>query len=194
MIMSGNEAWNRNVFKCWQKVDRDGADITLSGDREGLATDVRQFHGRYQQTIDASRAEGMKIRQIGDTNQLTRVWQCSSVSGLVQILAAREHNKAVLWWLKNWLLMGQRNIFNSREGWARDGTGQFSHLIWPSYKMWASSEGGQCLIMPCNAKILLHLLSKICIRKISNIHIKHKGKRRHTRKLHKIQSHSSRSV
>ena len=31
MIMSGNEAWNRNVFKRWQKVDRDGADITLSG-------------------------------------------------------------------------------------------------------------------------------------------------------------------
>jgi len=31
MILSGNEAWNRNVFKCWRKVDRDGADITLSG-------------------------------------------------------------------------------------------------------------------------------------------------------------------
>ena len=31
MIMSGNEAWNRNVFKRWRKVDRDGADITLSG-------------------------------------------------------------------------------------------------------------------------------------------------------------------
>jgi len=31
MIMSGNEAWNRNVFKRWWKVDRDGADITLSG-------------------------------------------------------------------------------------------------------------------------------------------------------------------
>ena len=31
MIMSGNEAWNRNVFKRRQKVDRDGADITLSG-------------------------------------------------------------------------------------------------------------------------------------------------------------------
>jgi len=29
--MSGNEAWNRNVFKRWPKVDRDGADITLSG-------------------------------------------------------------------------------------------------------------------------------------------------------------------
>ena len=28
--MSGNEAWNRNVFKRWRKVDRDGADITLS--------------------------------------------------------------------------------------------------------------------------------------------------------------------
>ena len=31
MIMSGNEAWNRNAFKHWRKVDRDGADITLSG-------------------------------------------------------------------------------------------------------------------------------------------------------------------
>jgi len=29
MIMSGNEAWNRK--KRWRKVDRDGADITLSG-------------------------------------------------------------------------------------------------------------------------------------------------------------------
>jgi len=31
MIMSGNEAWNRNFFKRRWKVDRDGADITLSG-------------------------------------------------------------------------------------------------------------------------------------------------------------------
>ena len=31
MTMSGNEAGDRNVFKRWRKVDRDGADITLSG-------------------------------------------------------------------------------------------------------------------------------------------------------------------
>jgi len=31
MIMSGNEDWNRNAFQRWRKVDRDGADITLSG-------------------------------------------------------------------------------------------------------------------------------------------------------------------
>jgi len=31
MIMSGNEGCNRNVFKRWRKVDKDGADITLSG-------------------------------------------------------------------------------------------------------------------------------------------------------------------
>ena len=31
MTMSENEARNRNVFKRWRKVDRDGADITLSG-------------------------------------------------------------------------------------------------------------------------------------------------------------------
>ena len=30
-IMSRNEAWNRNVFRRLRKVDRDGADITLSG-------------------------------------------------------------------------------------------------------------------------------------------------------------------
>ena len=29
--MSGNEAWNRNVFKRRRKDDGDGADITLSG-------------------------------------------------------------------------------------------------------------------------------------------------------------------
>jgi len=31
MTISGNEAWNRNVFRCWWKVDRDEAEITLSG-------------------------------------------------------------------------------------------------------------------------------------------------------------------
>jgi len=31
VIMSGNEAWDRNVFKRRRKVDRDGADIKLSG-------------------------------------------------------------------------------------------------------------------------------------------------------------------
>ena len=44
-----------------------------SGDWEGPATDVSQFHGRYQQTIGPSRAEGTSTRQIGDTNQLTEV-------------------------------------------------------------------------------------------------------------------------
>jgi len=28
MIMSGNAAWNRHVFKRWRKIDRDGPDIT----------------------------------------------------------------------------------------------------------------------------------------------------------------------
>jgi len=30
-LVSGNEAWNRTVFRRWREVDRDGADITLSG-------------------------------------------------------------------------------------------------------------------------------------------------------------------
>ena len=61
----------------------DGADIKLSdrlfqivrgsGDREGPAADGRQLHGRHQQTIGPSRAEGMSTRQIGDTNQSTQV-------------------------------------------------------------------------------------------------------------------------
>ena len=29
LIMSGNESWNRNVFKRWRKVDRDGADVLV---------------------------------------------------------------------------------------------------------------------------------------------------------------------
>jgi len=33
----------------------------------------RQLHGRHQQTIGPSRAEGTSTRQIGDTNQLTKV-------------------------------------------------------------------------------------------------------------------------
>jgi len=83
MIMSGNEAWNRNVFKRWRKVDRDGADITLSGrllqmvgpftvgGRAFPVADGKQLQGRHQQTIGPSRAEGTSTRQIGDTNQLT---------------------------------------------------------------------------------------------------------------------------
>jgi len=35
-----------------------------SGDREGPAADGRQFHGRHQQTIGPSRAEGTSTRQI----------------------------------------------------------------------------------------------------------------------------------
>ena len=50
---------------------------------EGPAADGRQFHGRNQQTIGPSRAEGTSTRQIGDTNQLTQVtaqfheWPCT---------------------------------------------------------------------------------------------------------------------
>jgi len=43
-----------------------------SGDWEDPAADGRQFHGRHQQTIGPSRAEGTSTRQIGDTNQLTQ--------------------------------------------------------------------------------------------------------------------------
>ena len=91
MIVSGNEGWNRNVFKRWRKVDRRGrCHVVLqavpdggSGNWEGPAADGRQFHGRYQQTIGPSRAEGMPTRQIDDMNQLTQVWWRSSMSGLV---------------------------------------------------------------------------------------------------------------
>ena len=50
--MSGNEAWNRNVFLNADGRLTDGADITVrqavpdggSGDREGPAAHGRQFH------------------------------------------------------------------------------------------------------------------------------------------------------
>ena len=79
MIMSGNEAWKGNDDG--RLIDRDEADFTLSsrlfqmvGPATGKARpDGRQFHGRYQQTIGPSRAEGTSTRQIGDTNQLVRV-------------------------------------------------------------------------------------------------------------------------
>ena len=78
MIMSENEAWNRNVFKCRRKFDRDGADITgqavphgESGDWEGPAADGRQFHGRYRHTIGPSRAEGTSTRHV--------IFLCTSV-------------------------------------------------------------------------------------------------------------------
>ena len=42
-----------------------------SVDREGPAADGRQFHGRHQQTIGPSRAEGTSTRQIGDRHEPT---------------------------------------------------------------------------------------------------------------------------
>ena len=66
LIMSRNEAWNRNVFKRRGKVDRDWGWYHVvrqavpdggSGDWEGPAAGGRQFHRRYQRTIGPSRAE-----------------------------------------------------------------------------------------------------------------------------------------
>jgi len=84
MIMSGNEAWNRKVLDADGRLTETGqiayhavrqtVPNSGSGDWEGPAADGRQFHGRHQQTIGSSRAEGTSTRQIGDTNQLTQVW------------------------------------------------------------------------------------------------------------------------
>ena len=52
--------------------------LSTVGDREGPAADGRQFHGRHQQTIGPSRAEGTSTRQIGDTNQLFS-FECCAV-------------------------------------------------------------------------------------------------------------------
>jgi len=51
--MSGNEAWNRNVFKRRRKVHKDGADITLSGrlfQMVGPATGKARFSYYYYHT------------------------------------------------------------------------------------------------------------------------------------------------
>jgi len=64
--MSGNEAWNRNVSDADGRLTETGQRSHFrqavpdggSGDWEGPAADGRQFHGRYQQTIGLSRAEG----------------------------------------------------------------------------------------------------------------------------------------
>ena len=81
MIMSGNEAWNRKVLDADGRLTETGqiayhavrqtVPNSGSGDWKGPAADGRQFHGRHQQTIGSSRAEGTSTRQIGDTNQLT---------------------------------------------------------------------------------------------------------------------------
>ena len=80
MIYVKERGPKQKCFRRRRKVDRDGAETTLSGrllQMVGLATgqaaDGRQFDGRYQQTIGPSRAEGTSTRQIGDTNQLTQV-------------------------------------------------------------------------------------------------------------------------
>jgi len=55
--MSGNEAWNRNVLSADGRLTETGQIM--------LSRDSRQFHGRYQQTIGPSRAEGTSTRPIG---------------------------------------------------------------------------------------------------------------------------------
>jgi len=90
VIMSGNEAWNRNVFKRWRKVDRDGADITLSGrlfQMVGPATGkarpptVDSFTGGTSRRL--VRAERRERRSGRSATQLTQVWRRSSVLSLV---------------------------------------------------------------------------------------------------------------
>ena len=70
MIMSGNEAWNRNVLNAdgrltekWSRyhVVRKTVPDVGSGDWEGPAADGRQFNGRHQQTIGPSRADWYKL-------------------------------------------------------------------------------------------------------------------------------------
>jgi len=70
MIMSGNEAWNRNVLNAdgrltekWSRyhVVRKTVPDGGSGDWEGPAADGRQFNGRRQQTIGPSRADRYKL-------------------------------------------------------------------------------------------------------------------------------------
>ena len=92
LVISGNEAWNRNVLNADGKFTETGQILRCPAGcsrwwvrrlgRPG-ETDGRQFHGRYQQTIGPSRAEGTSTRQIGDTNQLTQVYGRGSMSGLV---------------------------------------------------------------------------------------------------------------
>ena len=65
------EGWQR---RGWYHVVRQAVPDGGSADREGPAADGRPFHGQYQQTIGPSRADRTSTRQIGDTNQLTQVW------------------------------------------------------------------------------------------------------------------------
>ena len=66
MIISGNEAWNRNVLNADGRLTETGQVSSCPAgcsrwwvrQREGPAADGRQFHGRHQQTIGPSRAEG----------------------------------------------------------------------------------------------------------------------------------------
>ena len=73
MVMSGNEAWNRNDLDTDGRLTETGQNNRYhvvrqtvanggSGDREGPAANGRQFNGRNQQTIGPSRAEGTSTR------------------------------------------------------------------------------------------------------------------------------------
>ena len=83
MIMSGNEAWNRNVFRRWWKVDRDGAEITLS---DGLYQMVGPVTGKARLPMVDSLTADKTGRQLvragrrehwqGRSATWTR-WQCS---------------------------------------------------------------------------------------------------------------------
>ena len=62
--MSGNEAWNRNVFKRWREVDRDGADITLSG---------RLFHMSRVRVVRSTRMSRNVYSKVQTQNARTTV-------------------------------------------------------------------------------------------------------------------------
>ena len=102
--MSGNEAWNRNVFRRWRKVDRDGTEITLF-DRlfQMVAADGRQF-GTSRQLVQAERRERQPGRSATRTSWLSYdgaiPWVASYMSTAILNRTCPELGANGGWWVR----------------------------------------------------------------------------------------------
>jgi len=113
MTISGNEAWNRNVFRCWWKVDRDGAEITLSGrlfEMVGPVSGKVQRQRRAMSALEMWSSSLYNWPSVYNYSELSRVISTSSTSSLSQ-----DHRKQNSIVSKTWPVYTQQHLSNSPE-------------------------------------------------------------------------------
>jgi len=110
--MSGNEAWNRNVFRRWRKVDRDGTEITLfdrlfqmvaTGKARPLTVDSLT-DGTSRQLAQAERRERRPGRSATRTSWLSYdgaiPWVASYMSTAILNRTCPEPGANGGWWVR----------------------------------------------------------------------------------------------